>query len=136
MVKTLPAKQEMWVLSLGQEDPLEKEMATRSSILAGINPWTGEPGRLQSPGSQRKQSPGYEASARCVAGVAQGRPGGSDRLPASPSLSGGRGLEAEGQLSAPPASWDALAGLHRGCFWPSVSFPVCLPRPSSSCHTT
>ena len=45
--------QEMWVQSLGWEDPLEKEMATHSSILAWIIPWTEEPGRLQSTGSQR-----------------------------------------------------------------------------------
>ena len=46
--------QEMRVQSLGQEDPLEKEMATHSSILALEIPWTGEPGRgLQSIGSQR-----------------------------------------------------------------------------------
>ena len=42
----------MWVQSLGQEDPLEKEMATPSSILAWKIPWTEEPGRLQSMGSQ------------------------------------------------------------------------------------
>ena len=40
----------MWVLSLGQEDPLEKEMATHSSILAWKTPWTQEPGGLQSMG--------------------------------------------------------------------------------------
>ena len=40
--------QEMWVLSLGGEDPLEKEMATHSSILAWEIPWTEEPGGLQS----------------------------------------------------------------------------------------
>jgi len=40
-------------MSLGQEDPLEKEMATLSSILAWRNPWTEEPGRIQSMGSQR-----------------------------------------------------------------------------------
>ena len=44
--------QETWVQSLGQEDPLEKEMATHSSILAWEIPWTEEPGRLQSMGSQ------------------------------------------------------------------------------------
>ena len=38
--------QEMWVRSLGQEDPLEEEMVTHSSILAGIIPWTEEPGRV------------------------------------------------------------------------------------------
>ena len=45
--------QEMQVISLGQEDPLEEEMATLSSILAWKIPWTEEPGRLQSMGSQR-----------------------------------------------------------------------------------
>ena len=43
----------MWVQSLGQEDSLEKEMATHSSILAWRIPWTEEPGGLQSMGSQR-----------------------------------------------------------------------------------
>ena len=52
-VKSLPAMQETWVRSLGQEDPLEKEMATHSSILAWENLWTGKPGRLQSTGLQR-----------------------------------------------------------------------------------
>ena len=49
-VKNLPAMQEMRVWSLGWEDPLEKEMATHSSILAWRIPWTEEPGRLQSMG--------------------------------------------------------------------------------------
>ena len=53
MVKNLPPTQEMWVQSLGGEDTLEKEMATRSSILAWKTPWTEEPGGLQSMGSQR-----------------------------------------------------------------------------------
>ena len=44
---------ETWVRSLGQEDPLEKEMATQSSTLAWKIPWTEKPGRLQSMGSQR-----------------------------------------------------------------------------------
>ena len=48
--------QETWVHSLGQEDPLEKEMATHSSILAWENPWTEEPGRLHSVGSQKSQT--------------------------------------------------------------------------------
>ena len=43
----------MWVRFLGQEDPLEKEMATHSSILAWEIPWAEEPGRLQSTGSQK-----------------------------------------------------------------------------------
>ena len=46
MVKNLPAKQEMWVRSLGREDSLEEEMATHPSILASEIPWTEEPGRL------------------------------------------------------------------------------------------
>ena len=53
MVKNLPAVQESQTPSLGQEDPLEKEMATHSSILAWETPWAEEPGRLQSMGSQR-----------------------------------------------------------------------------------
>ena len=48
MVKSLPALWETWVRSLGQEDPLGKEMATHSSILVWTIPWTEEPGRLQS----------------------------------------------------------------------------------------
>ena len=52
-VKRLPTMQETWVQSLGQEDLLEKEMATHSNILAWKIPWTEEPGGLQSMGSQR-----------------------------------------------------------------------------------
>ena len=52
-VKQLPAKQETEVRSLGQEDPLEKEMAIHSSTLAWKIPWMEEPGGLQSVGSQR-----------------------------------------------------------------------------------
>ena len=51
MVKRLPAMQETEVRSLGQEDPLEKEMAAHSSTLAWKIPWTEEPGGLQSLGS-------------------------------------------------------------------------------------
>ena len=51
-VQNPPAVQEMHVQSLGQEDPLEKGMATQSSILAWRIPWTEEPGRLQSMGSK------------------------------------------------------------------------------------
>ena len=53
MVKRLPTMQETQVRSLGQEDPLEKEMATHSSSLAWKIPWTEESGRLQSMGSRR-----------------------------------------------------------------------------------
>ena len=53
MVKCLYAMLETWFLSLGQEDPLEKEMATHSSTLAWKIPWIEEPGRLQSMQSQR-----------------------------------------------------------------------------------
>ena len=52
-VKFLPAMQEIRVQSLGREDPLEREMATHSSILAWELPWTEESGGLQSMGSQR-----------------------------------------------------------------------------------
>ena len=52
-IKNLPAMQKMQVQSLSQEDPLEKEMATHSNILAWRIPWTEELGGLQSMGSQR-----------------------------------------------------------------------------------
>ena len=52
-VKHLPAMLETWVRFLGQEDPLEKEMAIHSSILAWKIPWMKEPDKLQSMGSQR-----------------------------------------------------------------------------------
>ena len=55
LVKDLPAMQENRVQSLGREDPLEKEMATHSSVLALRIPWTEEPGGLQSMGLQRVQ---------------------------------------------------------------------------------
>ena len=53
MVKNLPTMQKTRVQSLAWEDPLEKGMATRSSILAWRLPWTEEPGRIRSTGSQR-----------------------------------------------------------------------------------
>ena len=53
MVKNLPAVQENWVQSVGQEDPLEKEMVTHSIILAWRIEWAEEPGGLQSMGSLR-----------------------------------------------------------------------------------
>ena len=57
MVKNLPALPEIWARSLGQEDPMEKGMATHSSILAWKIPWTEKPGRLQ---TVRSQSPAAE----------------------------------------------------------------------------
>ena len=56
MVKRLPTMQETWVRSLGQEDPLEKEMATHSSICAWKIPWTEEPGGLQSMGHKESDT--------------------------------------------------------------------------------
>ena len=56
VVKNLQPMQEMWVQSLGWEDPLEKEMATYSNILAWEIPWTEELGRLQSMGLQKSQT--------------------------------------------------------------------------------
>ena len=56
VVRNLPAMQEtqeMWVQSLGQEDPLKEEMATHSKFLSGESPWTEELGGLQYVGSQR-----------------------------------------------------------------------------------
>jgi len=54
-VKNLPAMQDTWVPSLDREDPLEKGMATHSSILAWRSPWTEEPGRLQSMGQKESE---------------------------------------------------------------------------------
>ena len=64
-VKNLPAVQETWVLFLGWEDPLEKEMATTLALLPGELPWTGEPGGLQSVGSQRT---GHDWATKCSTG--------------------------------------------------------------------
>ena len=55
-VKRLPAMQKTWVQSLGQEDPLEKEMATHSSTLAWKIPWTEKPGSLQSMGLTKSRT--------------------------------------------------------------------------------
>ena len=54
MVKRLPTMWETWVRSLGWEDPLEKEMANHSSILAWKIPWTEKPGRLHSPWGRKE----------------------------------------------------------------------------------
>ena len=56
MEKSLPAYQDMWVCSLGQKDPVEKEMATHFSILAWEIPWTEEPGGLRSHGVAKSQT--------------------------------------------------------------------------------
>ena len=56
MVKRLPATQETCVRSLGWDDPLEEDMATRSSILAWRTPWTEEPGGLQPVGVAKSQT--------------------------------------------------------------------------------
>ena len=56
MVKNLPAKQETWVASLGQEDPLENGMATHSSSVAWRLPWMEEPGELQSWGGKESDT--------------------------------------------------------------------------------
>ena len=66
MVKRLPTMQETRVQSLGQEDLLEKEMATHSSTLAWKIPWTEEPGRLQSMGSQKSDMTERLHSLCCV----------------------------------------------------------------------
>ena len=55
-LKNLPAMQETQVRFLGREDPLDEEMATHSNILAWRTPWTEEPGRLQSMGSQESDT--------------------------------------------------------------------------------
>ena len=92
MVKNLPAMQETWVWSLGWEDPLEKEMATHSSILAWRIPWAEKSGRLQSMGLQRvghdwaTNTYSYVPSERPVANIVaassrEGRSSFPNRLP-------------------------------------------------------
>ena len=77
MVKSLPATQETWVRFLVQEDPLEKEMALHSSVLAWEMPWTEEPGGLQSTGSQRVcvterlSLASLKTHSRCIVSVGQ-----------------------------------------------------------------
>ena len=66
MVKNLPVMRETWVRSLGWEDPLEKEMATHSSILAWRIPWTEELCGVQSMGSQRIGHEAAKISKLCV----------------------------------------------------------------------
>ena len=56
VVKNLPVMQEMWVQSLGQEDPLAKEMAAYTSVLAWETPWTEEPSGLQFMGLQKSRT--------------------------------------------------------------------------------
>ena len=58
MVKNLPAVQETWVRSLGQQDPLQKGVATHSSVLAWRSPWTEKPDGLQSMGSKELDTTG------------------------------------------------------------------------------
>ena len=65
IVKNLPAKQETRVRSLGREDPLEKGMATHSSILAWRIPWTEEPGGLHSPWGCKESDMNEQLSMLC-----------------------------------------------------------------------
>ena len=74
MVKNLPAMQETWVQLLGQEDSLEKEMATHSSILAWSIPWAEEPGGLQSVGLQESDTTEWAHSAACIMRLKSGSP--------------------------------------------------------------
>ena len=64
MVKNLRATQETRVQSLGRKDPLEKEMATYSSILAWGTPWTEEPGGLYSPWARKESDPTEQVVSR------------------------------------------------------------------------
>ena len=67
-VNNLPAVQQTWVRSLGREDPVEKGMATHSSILTWRIPWTEEPGGLQSMGLQKVRLSDSAHTRRAVAG--------------------------------------------------------------------
>ena len=68
-LKHLPPMRETWVRSLGWEDPLEKEMATHSSVLAWRIPGMGEPGGLQSMGSHRVRHDGSDLAAAVAASI-------------------------------------------------------------------
>ena len=74
MVKNQPVMQETLVRSLDQEDPLKKEMATHSSILAWKIPWTEEPGRLQSVGSQKSRHDLVNKQQQCTLYYLPSRP--------------------------------------------------------------
>ena len=86
-VKKLSAVQETWILSLGQEDPLQRWVATHSSILAWRIPWTEDSGRLRSTGSQRvgHHWPTNTFTSRLLQ---KGRPAGEDRT----KKAGGQGF--------------------------------------------
>ena len=71
MLTNLPAVPETWVQSLGQKDPLEKGMATHSSILAWRTPWTEESGGLPSTGSQRVRHYGATNTHTCMLLITQ-----------------------------------------------------------------
>ena len=71
MLTNLPAVPETWVQSLGQKDPLEKGMATHSSILAWRTPWTEESGGLPSTGSQRVRHDGATNTHTCMLLITQ-----------------------------------------------------------------
>ena len=90
MVKRLPAVRETGVRSLGQEDPLEKEMATHSSTLAWKIPWMEEPGRLQCMESQRVTF--IEHNVKVKSEVAQSCPTLCDPIDGSPPGSSLRGV--------------------------------------------
>ena len=66
LLKSLPGMRETQVQSLGGKDPLEKEMATHSSVLAWKIPWTEEPGRLQSVGLQKSQTQQLNNTSNCI----------------------------------------------------------------------
>ena len=93
MVKNLPIMQETWVQFLGWEDPLEKGMATHSSILVWIIPWTEKPGRLQSMGVTKSWTQLSDLITRTMINYIRGFPGSSviKNLPANVGASGAAG---------------------------------------------
>ena len=113
LVKHLPAMQETWVLSLGQEDLLKKEMATHSSILGWRIPWTEESGGLQSMGLQKNWT------------LLKDFPGGSDGKASAYnvgdlcSISGwGR---SPGEGNGNPLQYSCLENpMYRGVWWATV----------------
>ena len=123
MVKNLPSVQETWVRFLGQEDPLEKGMATRSDTLAERIPWTEEPGGLQSMGSQRE---GYDWSTNTN----------TDRSPPGSSvhrISQARTLKwtaiSSSTGSSQPRDWPRVSCIGRQILnrWVTLYLPVIMP---------
>ena len=123
MVKHLPIMWETRVQSLGWEDPLEKEMATHSSTLAWKIPWTEEPGRLQSVGSQRVEHDWVTSLTLCAKSL-QSCPTICDPADGSPL-----GSSVHGILQARILEWVAMPSFRGNLPDPGIE-PMSLTSPA------